>query len=156
MIENTIKDQLLKHLKGGEAFMSIDELLEKISFKSIGDRPVGLPYSFYEIFYHIRFAQRDILDFCISENYILPNWPADYWPLENTATSKKEWKELKENFISERSALSNFIEREDVELLAVAKHGEKQSILRELMLVIEHNAYHTGQLALILRLLGLH
>lgn len=151
-----LKAQLLKHLKGGEAFMPIDELFEKINYKSLGDRPVGLPYSFYEIFYHIRYAQKDILDFCISENYLLPNWPADYWPSDKAPESKQEWKKLKADFFEERLLLSEFIEDESTDLLAIAKHGEKQSVLRELMLVIEHNAYHTGQLVTILRLLGLH
>ena len=52
MADQALKEQLLKHLKGGEAFMPVSELLEKISFKKSGKRPVGLPYSFYEIFYH--------------------------------------------------------------------------------------------------------
>ncbi|MGO4912961.1 DinB family protein [Leeuwenhoekiella sp. W20_SRS_FM14] len=156
MSKAQLKSHLLRHLKGGEAFMPIDDLLDKISFKNIGDRPVGLPYSFYEIFYHIKYAQKDILDFCTSEHYALPNWPADYWPLEKTAETKKGWKLLKEDFFTDRMLLTSFIENEQTDLMAVAKHGEKQSVLRELMLVIEHNAYHTGQLAIILRLLGLH
>ena len=51
MEEALLKEQLLKHLKGGEAFTPVSELLDKISFKKSGKRPLGLPYSFYEVFY---------------------------------------------------------------------------------------------------------
>lgn len=155
MAQKLIKEQLLKHLKGGEAFKNLDDLLEEISFKKTGERPVGLPYSFYEIFYHMVYAQKDILNFCTAESYVMPSWPKDYWSAEKKAASKEEWKTLVADFFEDRQALIAFIEEEQTDLLQVVKHGEKQSVLRELMLVVEHNAYHTGQLAIILRLLGL-
>ncbi|PHS02747.1 MAG: hypothetical protein COA80_00265 [Leeuwenhoekiella sp.] len=151
-----IKAQLLKHLKGGEAFMPVEDLLEKVKYKRIGERPVGLPYSFYEVFYHMFYAQRDLLDFCTAESYKTPSWPKDYWPSEKTAETKEEWQALKQDFFKDRNALVAFIENTETDLLGIAKHGEKQQILRELMLAIEHNAYHLGQLVIIARLLGLH
>jgi len=58
-----IKDQLIKHLTGGAAFMPVEELLKFVSSETVLRRPKDLPYSFYEIFYHMRFAQKDILDY---------------------------------------------------------------------------------------------
>ncbi len=63
------RNRLVKHLKGGEAFMPLDDFIEKIPFEQLGQRPENLPYSFYEIFFHIRYAQKDILDFCKGETY---------------------------------------------------------------------------------------
>ena len=156
MSEAAIKEQLIRHLKGGEAFMPIDDLLDKVKFKKIGERPVGLPYSFYEVFYHMVYAQKDLLDFCTAPNYELPSWPQDYWPSEKTVNSKADWNQLKANFFNDRNALVEFITASNTQLLETAKHGTKQAVLRELMLAIEHNAYHTGQLVIIARLLGLH
>lgn len=156
MPAEAIKAQLLRHLKGGEAFMPIDDLLDKVRYKRIGERPVGLPYSFYEVFYHMHYAQRDLLDFCTAEAYKTPCWPKDYWSSEKTATSKEAWNELKASFFDDRNALIAFIENPETDLLEVAKHGDKQLVLRELMLAIEHNAYHAGQLLVIARLLGIH
>ena len=136
--------------------MPVDDLLEKVKFKKVGERPVGLPYSFYEVFYHMVYAQKDLLDFCTASSYKIPNWPRDYWPPEKTAHSKQDWQALKSDFFEDREALSAFILESDTDLLSTAKHGTKQSVLREIMLVIEHNAYHTGQLVVIARLLGLH
>ena len=155
MKEDFIKKQLIKHLQGGGAFMPVPKMLEEVTFEQVGKRPEGLPYSFYEVFYHMVYAQKDILNFCLAESYVMPSWPKDYWPTEKKAQTKEEWKSLVSEFFDDRNVLIAFIEDEKTDLLQVVKHGEKQSVLRELMLVIEHNAYHAGQLAIILRLLGL-
>lgn len=151
-----MREQLLRHLEGGQAFTPISDFLEEVSYKRVGERPTGLPYSFYEVFYHIRYAQKDILDYCTAEDYTNPNWPSDYWPSDKEPASKSEWKELKKAFFEERKKLADFIADTDNDLMKPVKHSEDKTLLRELMLVIEHNAYHTGQLAVILRLLGLH
>ncbi|WP_372918428.1 DinB family protein [Salegentibacter sp.] len=148
------RKQLVKHLRGGEAFMPIDDIIEKIPFEKLGDRPSDLPYSFYEIFYHIKYAQKDILDFCVSGTYKTPNWPDDYWPDSPTPENEASWKKLKENYFQDRELFASFILNEENELLEPVKNGEDQSLLREVMLVVEHGAYHTGQLLIISRLLG--
>jgi hypothetical protein len=40
------------------------------------------------------------------------------------------------------------------DLLAPIPHGSGQTILRELLLIVDHNAYHLGQLVLVRRMLG--
>ena len=62
-----IRDQLARHLEGGEAFITVDVLLKEMKFEKLGERPNNLPYSFYELFYHIWFTQRDILTYCTAE-----------------------------------------------------------------------------------------
>lgn len=153
MDSSTARKQLVKHLRGGEAFMVIDDFIEQMDFKTLGNRPEGLPYSFYELFYHIRFAQKDILDFCISGNYKTPNWPDDYWPDSSAPKNEFAWKKLKSDYFKEREEFASFILNENNDLLRPVKNGKDQTLLRELMLVVEHTAYHTGQLLLISRLL---
>lgn len=150
------KEQLVSHLNGGHAFIPVDELLKKISFKDVGKRPTGLPYSFYEQFYHLRFTQKDILEYCRDKDYKEKSWPADYWPGQQTPNTEEEWEQLKSDFFSEREALAKLITDPGNDLSDHVPSNEKHSILREIMLVIEHTAYHTGQLLIILRLLGLH
>lgn len=157
-MQNTtgIKEQLVSHLKGGHAFMPVDELLDKISFNDTGKRPAGLPYSFYEQFYHLRFTQKDILDYCWEKDYKEHTWPSDYWPAHQAASNEKEWEQLKSDFFSEREALIELILSPDNDLSDPVPSNEKHTLFREIMLVVEHTAYHTGQLLVILRLLGLH
>lgn len=151
-----IKRQLISHLQGGEAFIKIEELLKFIPFKSIGIRPEKLPYSFYEVFYHICFTQKDILNYCMSENYTLPKWPANYWPAEPSPENEQSWIDLKIQYLTDRNKLSEYIQSPQGDLLAPLANGAKHNLLREIMLLVEHSAYHTGQLLIILRQLGLY
>lgn len=151
-----IKDRLAKHLLGGEAFMPLDEMLKLIEFDKLGMRPNNLPYSFYEIFSHIKFTQKDILDYCTLSNYKAPNWPKDYWPEQKSPKSALEWEELKKIYFEERDSFSQIIKNEDVDLLQPLNEDTDHTFIREALLVIEHTAYHSGQLLIILRNLGLY
>ena len=148
--------QLVKHLMGGEAFLPIDKVLEEVSFEKIGDRIHGLPYSFYEVFYHITYTQKDILDYIFLDEYKTPKWPEAYWDQKQTPESENEWEQLKSKFFKERQQLADYILDEQNDLDRLVKNSKDHTLLRELLLVIEHNAYHTGQLILLLRLLGDH
>lgn len=151
-----LKKQLIGHLKGGHAFMPIDEMLPKIGFKNIGKRPAGLPYSFYELFYHIRFTQLDILEYCRDKDYCEHNWPTDYWPSEQAPAKEEVWEDLKSKYFEEREELANLILLKEIELSGHVPSNEKHSYFREILLVIEHTSYHSGQLLILLRHLGLH
>lgn len=146
-----VKRQLIKHLNGGEAFTPLGQLLEDIDADKVGERPHGLPYSIYELLYHITYAQKDILDFCVSDAYKTPQWPEDYWPSKSKPTAS-EWQNLIDDYFAHREQLTLFIREND--LTKVVKNGDDQTLLREVMLVIEHTAYHTGQMVVLLRLLG--
>ncbi len=148
--------QLVKHLIGGEAFMPIDKVLEEVSFDKIGERLYDLPYSFYEVFYHITYTQKDILDYIILDEYKTPKWPEGYWDQKQAPASENEWEQLKSKFFRERQQLADYILDENNDLDNSVKNSENHTLLRELLLVIEHNAHHTGQLILLLRLLGDH
>lgn len=154
--DTNFREQLVKHLEGGLAYASIDSFLDSIPFEMLGKRPKGLPYSFYEVFYHIVFAQKDILDYTTSGNYKAHNWPDDYWPDLQEPETEDDWEDLKEAFFEDRRLFRDFILDLQNDLNAPVKNSEEHSLLRELMLIVEHNAYHTGQLLLIQRLLGVY
>lgn len=149
-----MRKQLAKQLNGGEAFQSIEYFLEQVPFQKLGIRPEGLPYSFYEVFYHIFFAQKDIVDFIASDDYKAPAWPNDYWPQKRAPNSEKEWNDLIVNYKKDRQKLIDITINEENDLRKTVKNGDVQSLFREVLLVLEHTAYHTGQLAIILRLVN--
>ncbi len=148
-----LKKQLVKHLKGGQAFRPVDHLLEKISFDEISIKPAGLPYSYYQQFYHLRFAQLDILEYCRNSNYQHPAWPDDYWPGNAEPSGKEEWNRLKKNYLAERKEFCNLILDPSQDLFKPLRDSSDHTLLREAQLVIEHSAYHVGQLYVIWRLL---
>ncbi len=156
MNEKGEKEQLVKHLKGGEAFASLESFIDKIPFEKLGERPYNLPYSFYELFYHIVFAQKDILEYSISGDYKTSNWPEDYWPNKSAPQNREAWEKLKKDYFDDRDILENFLMDPKNDLNISVRNSENHTLLRETLLVIEHTAYHTGQMLIILRLLGLY
>ena len=151
--EFRIRNRLVKHLNGGEAFLPIDSILDKIAYEQLGIVPDGLPYSFYQQFYHIWMAQHDILEYCLNSDYRAPDWPEDYWPDEKGPADEDEWMGLVSSYVSEREKLINFIQDKNNDLLEPVSSNEDHTLLREILIVIEHTSYHTGQLMIILRLL---
>ena len=152
-----IRKRLAKHLEGSEAFMSVTDMLKKVSFEDINTRPANLPYSFYELFFHVTFTQKDIVKFTCSDDYTEPKWPDFYWPKEKICKSVEQWETLKAEYTTDRERLKNFLLDEENQLLQPVKNGkDEQTLLREVTLVIEHTAYHAGQMLVILRLLNLH
>lgn len=154
--EIALRKQLEEHLDGGEAFLPLQEFLEKVPYEKLGERPSGLPYSFFEIFFHIAFTQRDILDFIQVDSYKEPEWTRDDWPAEQGPGSQDQWDELKAGYFRDRETLRELLQDPATELMLPVRKGEDKSLFREAMLGIEHTAYHTGQLMIIMRLLGLH
>ena len=151
-----IKEQLVKHLKGGEAFMPVDKMLKEMEYDKLGIRLRGLPYSFYELFFHIWFTQNDILKYCTRSDYEAPQWPEEYWPRAIAPENKRDWEELKSAYMEERQQLAEFIMRPENALFDSVPSNPGHSLMRSMLLVIEHTAYHSGQLLIVLRHLGLH
>lgn len=152
-----IRERLVKQLEGGEASMPVTEVLKNITFEDINTRPSNLPYSFYELFFHVVYTQKDIVKFTCSDDYTAPKWPDYYWPKEKTCRSPKEWENLIADYLVDRERLKNFVLDENNKLDEPVKNGKgEQTLLREVLLVIEHTAYHSGQMLIILRLLNLH
>lgn len=147
------RKQLVKHIKGGEAFSTIDELLGIMPFEQLGVVPDGLPYSFYQLFYHIRIAQKDILDYCLDENYSAPDWPDDYWPDKKAPEDSESWNRFTDSFFKEREQFCDLLLNPENNLTEPFEENQNHNLLRQAELIIEHTAYHTGQLYVIYRLL---
>lgn len=152
--EQGLRNQLVRHIRGGQAFTPIDKIIEKMPFEQAGIVPEGLPYSFYQQFYHIRFTQFDILDYCRNRDYQTPAWPDDYWPEKTAPDNEREWQKLAKTYAEERDAFCNYILDASNNLFSSFVQNPEHNLFREAQLVIEHTSYHTGQLFVIYRLLN--
>ena len=103
---------------------------------------------------HLRLAQWDILDFSVNAKYQAPKWPDDYWPKEKAPADEKAWGKSVRAFKKDLTAMVALVEDEKTDLFAKIPHGDGQTILREALLVADHNAYHIGQLVLMRKMLG--
>jgi uncharacterized damage-inducible protein DinB len=150
------RHQLVKHIKGGEAFLTLKEILIKIPFEKAGEVPEGLPYSIWQQLFHLRYAQLDILDFSRNPNYKTSRWPDDYWPEHQAPFDLAEWENTIQDFFKERNDFIKLILDPANDLYQPFPYGSGQNLFREALLIIEHNAYHTGQILTIMRLLNIY
>jgi len=150
----TNSDILIKHILGGNAFIKLEEILDGIDYEQVGTRLDGLPYSFWQILEHMKIAQKDILNFSEGGNYMSLKWPDEYWPDHSAPQSPEEWENTKTAFFKDRKRFNDLLNNNPDSLLLPFEWGDGQNLLREALLIIEHNAYHTGQLMIISRLLS--
>ena len=155
-INQAIRTQLVHHLRGGMAFLPLEKFIHTIPLEKTGVVPDGLPYSMWQQLHHLRFAQKDIIDFCFNADYKEPKWPEDYWPADASPRDRKEWDEAVADYFNDLNWISEKVMDPSLDLCAPLANDDSKTLLREILLIIEHNAYHTGQMYVILRLLGLH
>ena len=118
-----------------------------------GKRPEGAEHSLWEILEHMRLAQWDILEFSRNPKHISPEWPSGYWPKTQSPPNKTAWNKSVKAFRADLEAMCQLVTRESTDLFERIPHGDGQTILREALLVADHNAYHWGN-GIVRRLLG--
>lgn len=146
---------LLKVLDWHEAHVDFDAAVKGIPADRQGAVAPGSAYSPWQLLEHLRIAQHDILDFCRNPTYAEMKWPDDYWPTSPAPPTPNAWNESIGAFTRDREALKQLVADPQLDLFAKIPHGTGQTYLREVFLVIDHNAYHLGQLVAIRRQLGL-
>ena len=149
-----LREQLLQLLKSSEAHADFESAVKDIPVNVRGKRPSGAAHSPWEVVEHMRIAQWDILEFTRNAKHVSPEFPAGYWPKTEAPPDEKAWNKSIEAFRSDLKALATLVEDESTDLLAPIPHGEGKTILREVLLLADHNAYHLAELVLLRRLLG--
>jgi hypothetical protein len=145
--QKALRQHLIELLDGDSAHIRIEDAVADFSMDHINGRPGGSPHSAWELLEHIRLAQRDILEFSRDAEHISPAWPDGYWPKsEGTAN---DWQNSVEQVLNDLKSMRDLVADEGTDLYAKIPHGDGQTILREAMLVADHNAYHLGQIMLL-------
>ena len=134
--------------------MLFKDAIEGFPAELRGKRAEGVPYSPWEVLEHLRIAQWDIVEFSRDPNHKSPKFPDGYWPKTPDPPDDKAWDRSVQSFRQDLHTLSALIVDESTDLYARIPHGDGQTILREVLLTADHNAYHLGQLVLLRRMLG--
>ena len=154
MNDQALRDHLLHLLAGGHAHIGFDEAVADVPPQLRGVRPANAAHSTWEILEHLRLAQWDILEFSRDAKHVSPAWPKGYWPESPEPPDTKAWDRSAAAFRADLQALQDLVADPATDLYARIPWGDGQTILREALLVADHNAYHLGQLVLVRRLLG--
>jgi hypothetical protein len=150
----SLRQHLLYLLGGGGAHLDFEKAVAGLPAELLGARPAGQPHTPWRLLEHLRIAQWDILRFCVDPHHVSPEWPDGYWPSGDGPPDAGAWDRSVESFRSDLRALSELVADPASDLFTPLPHGQGQTLLREALLVADHNAYHLGQLVLVRRLLG--
>ena len=140
-----LREHLVKSLVGGQAFVSFRKALEELDAGLRGVRPSGGLHSVYEELEHMRLAQQDLLNFALLDEWESPEWPEGFWPEEGAEVTGNMWDETVEGFFSDLDKAVGLAEDTEIDLLSLVPRS-KLTYLREIMIIIEHNAYHLGKI----------
>ena len=151
--DRSLREQLLYLLRGGGAHIKFDEVVKDFSVELMNGRVAGVPYTPWQLLEHMRIAQRDIVEFSRSASHVSPKWPDEYWPDKSKEASADDWRESVGRFREDLSAMEALVEDASTDLYAKIPHGDGQTVLREALLVADHNAYHLGVLVTLRRAL---
>jgi len=151
--KDTVKE-LTSFLNGGNAHAKLEDALADLPAKLRGVVPEKLPYSIWQLLYHIRITTWDILEFSKDARHKSPKWPDEYWPKEKAPTDDKEWEQAIDETKKYYKEFTALLQAKDVDLYAPIPNGDGQNLLREALLIGDHTSYHTAEIIVIRRLLG--
>lgn len=152
--EATVKS-LKELLNGGHAHVTFKAAVSDIDERYRGIYPQGLPYSIWDLAVHIRITQWDILEFSRNPRYQSPAWPEGYWPEKNQSPGESEWKDALDQIERDKNEFIQLLQDPANDLYEPFAHGDGQNLIREAQLIADHTSYHTGEIVIIRRLLGI-
>lgn len=150
-----LRKHLLELLDGGHAHATFDDVIANFPAQAYGEIPKGLPHSAWMLLDHMRITQRDILEFSRNPKYKALKWPDDCWPKKPAPPTAIAWDASVKSFREDLAAMKKLVSDSKTDLFATIPWGEGQTILREAMLMADHNSHHLGQLIDVRRLLGI-
>jgi hypothetical protein len=153
--DRELRRELIELLDGVNAHLRFEDVVSVFPARFRGEQVKGLPHSAWMLVEHMRIAQWDILEFSRNKSHVSPRFPEGYWPKISSPAGARAWTQSIGHFKRDLAAMKELVENPRTDLTARIPWGEGQTILREAMLVADHNAYHLGQLLDLARLFGL-
>lgn len=152
--DQSLREHLLYLLRGGGAHVDFESVVADFPTDKVNQRIEHLPYTAWAVLEHMRIAQWDILEFSRNAAHVSPKWPEGYWPSKDAKPDAAAWYESVKQFRSDLNEMEDLVADTETDLFARIPHGDGQTILREALLVADHNAYHLGVLVTMKRILA--
>src|SRR4026208_536222 len=150
--DESLRKHVLYLLRGGGAHLSFDDFMNSFPADLCNRQVEGLPYTAWQVLEHMRLAQWDILEFSHDPDHVSPEFPRGYWPKPDELGSPALWQQTVGQFRGDLQQMEALVEDASADVDAKIPHGEGQTILREALLIVDHNAYHLGALAVMARI----
>ncbi len=153
-MDEDLRQHLIYLLRGGGAHVKCEDVIADFPANLRGQKAANLPHSAWMLLEHMRIAQWDILEFSRNRKHKSPDWPGGYWPSSDAPSGTAQWNTSIKQFRADLKAIQDLVKNPKADLFARIPWGDGQTILREALLVADHNAYHLGQIVDVRRLLG--
>lgn len=153
--DQPLRDHLLYLLKGEGAHIGFDDAFRDWPARSVAEKVAKFPHTAWMLLEHMRIAQWDILEFSRNSKHVSPTWPEGYWPKSEAPPDDDAWNRSMAAFKKDLDAIKRLVADRKTDLFARIPWGDAQTILREALLVADHNAYHLGQLVTLRKSLGI-
>ena len=152
--DDQLRAHLVELLGGSHAHLDFEKAIGGLPPALRGAKPPGLPHTPWRLLEHLRIAQWDILSFSVDPNHVSPEFPRGYWPDGDAPPDPDAWERALAAFRADLKRMIELVSNPATDLYRPLPHGDGQTVLREALLVADHNAYHLGQLVTVRRLLG--
>jgi hypothetical protein len=146
--------QLVATIDGDDAHLPFDAAVAEFPADAVARRAPNVEYTPWHLLEHIRFGQRDILDYVRDRAYLAPAWPDEYWPPADAVPTAADFAATVAAFRADRDALRAIVSDPTVDLLAPIPGTPGHTLLREIRIVGAHNAYHIGEFAILRQVMG--
>jgi hypothetical protein len=153
--DTQLREELLALLRGGNAHMSFDDAVSGFPMKEINRRLPNASYTVWHLLEHMRIAQWDILGFVINPDHHSPEFPDGYWPKVDEMATAAQWKRTVQGIRDDLKAVEKLVEDPKTDFFRPIPHAKDYTILREVLLVADHNAYHVAELVTLRRVLDM-
>ncbi len=153
--DRVLRNELLALLRGGNAHMAFGDAVSGFPLKEINRRLPNASYTVWHLLEHMRIAQWDIVGFVLDPGHVSPDFPEGYWPKPDEEASPAQWRKTIRDFAADLGEAEELVRNPKTDFFSPIPHAKKYNILRELLLVADHNAYHVAELVTIRRILGI-
>ncbi len=154
MDDNALRQQLARFLDGRDAHMPFDAAVADFPDDAINAKAPNVTYTPWHLAEHVRYTQADILEYITSRTYKDKDWPREYWPDPDATATPAQFAATIQGFKDDRDALKAIVLDPATDLYAVIPGSPGHTILREIRVVGDHNAYHTGEFAILRQIMG--
>ena len=152
--DSALRRELIRLLDGLDARMPFDEAIADFPDEAMNLRAPNVAYTPWHIIEHIRLTQADILEYVLGEGYVEKTWPDEYWPPRDAVATRDQWEASIQGFRSDVEALKAIVRDPARDLFAVLPDTPGHTLLREVRIVGDHNAYHLGEFAVLRQVMG--
>jgi hypothetical protein len=150
----TLRGQLLGLLDGRDAHLGFEEAVADFPSDAINTRAPNVTYSPWHLLEHLRITQRDILEYVRVPGHVSPDWPVGYWPATDALTTAEGFAATVASFRADHAALRSLVADPATDLFAVLPGTPGHTVLREIRIVADHNAFHLGEFAILRQVMG--